>query len=147
MIKLKKELILIIFFMILSVAVWQVWKFFRPSGSVSISTDKNDYKKGENIIVEIENKTNRNVCFSSCYPYYLEKKDGDWESYSYDNCSRIDLTGNCVKPKEKKFFQIEDFSYAKEGFHRLSVPACLGCNLVENFREDKKFYSNEFFIK
>ena len=147
MAKFKKELILIPIFLVLSVAVWQAWKSFSFSGSVSITTEKSEYKKGVSIIVKIANETNRNICFSSCYPYYLEKKNGQWKSYLYDNCPRLDLTGNCIRPKGEKLFQIEDLSYAKEGLHRLAIPVCLGCNLVENFKESKRFYSNEFLIK
>lgn len=151
-----KKLILIPVFLVLFLAIWWVWKSFSFSGNILISTDKSEYERGKSIIeyergksiiVKIVNETNKNVCFSSCYPYYLEKKNGDWKSYLYDHCPKMDLIGNCIKPKSEKFFQIEDLSYAKEGLHRLAIPVCIGCNLVDNFKEDKRFYSNEFSIK
>jgi hypothetical protein len=148
MLKIKLKIFLIFLFVIfIAVAIWQALRFFPLRGDVLISTDKGEYKKEESIIVEIENKTNKQICFSSCYPYYLEKKDGNWKSYLYDNCPKVDLTINCIKVKDKKFFQIEDLSYTQEGIHRLAIPLCVGCNLVENFKESKRVYSNEFLIK
>jgi hypothetical protein len=148
MLKIKLKIFLIFLFVIfIAVAIWQALRFFPLRGNILISTDKGEYKKGESIIVEIENKTNKQICFSSCYPYYLEKKDGNWKSYLYDNCPKLNLTNNCIKVGGKKFFQIEDLSYTQEGIHRLAIPLCVGCNLVENFKESKRVYSNEFLIK
>lgn len=148
MLKNKGKFIFILIFAILfGILFWEVLNFLLFRGEVLISTNKSEYKKGENIIVKIENKTNKKICFSSCYPYYLERKNGEWKSYLYDNCPELDLTTTCIKPNKEKFFQIDDFSYAKEGSHRLLVPVCVGCDLAENFKEDKKFYSNEFLIK
>lgn len=144
--KIKGKLILVIVFTIIfGLAIWQGVTLFLLRGEVVISTNKTKYDR-ESIIVKIENRTNKKICFSSCYPYYLERKNNDWKSYLYDNCSRLDLIGNCVKPEKEKYFQIDDLSYTKEGLHRLAVPVCLGCSLAENFIENKRFYSNEFLI-
>jgi hypothetical protein len=148
MLKIRLKFILIFLFVIFfALLIWQALKFFPLRGEVLISTNKGEYKKGESIIVKIENKTNKQICFSSCYPYYLEKKNGNWKSYPYDNCRKLDLTTSCIRVGGEKSFLIEDLSYAQEGIHRLAIPLCIDCNLVENFKEGKRFYSNEFLIK
>ena len=83
---------------------------------------------------------------SSCYPYYFEKKDGEWIGYDYENCPVSNLVENCINPKQAKAFEVVIPSI-KTGLHRLALPACLGCNIKDKFREDNWFYSNDFVIK
>ncbi len=148
MLKIKLKIILIFLFVIVLIfVVWQALGFFQLKGEFLISTDKGEYKKEESLIVKIENKTNKNICFSSCYPYYLERKNGEWKAYPYEECQKTDLVRDCIKAGETKLFQIENLSYAKEGLHRLKIPVCIDCQLVEFFKEEKKFYSNKFSIK
>jgi len=113
---------------------------------VNVITEKTEYKTGDVIKVKIENNLKENICFSSCYPYYLEKKDGEWKSYNYMDCPNSDLVKDCIDSRQVKAFELTAFSL-KEGLHRLAISVCIGCNLEEVFREDQKFYSNEFIVK
>ena len=120
---------------------------FPQDGSINIITDKNEYKLGDILKVKIENNSRKSICFSSCYPYIFERKNGEWEGYHYVDCPDEDLTENCVDPKRTKAFEITILSLLTEKeSHRLAIPACVGCNFKEVFREDKKLYSNEFVI-
>ena len=115
---------------------------------IKIVTDKKDYKRGESLKVKIENNlADNNICYSSCYPYYLERKDGDWESYLYPECKNSDLVKDCVAPGQVKAFELILPPFLAKTFHRLAMPACVGCNIQEAFREDERFYSNEFIVK
>jgi hypothetical protein len=95
--------------------------------------------------IKIKNVSSKNVCFSSCYPYFLEKKDKEWKPYSYEGCPKENINQFCLKPKETKVYEI--LGEKEKGIHRIVLPACLGCNAGEVFRNDKIFYSNEFIIK
>jgi hypothetical protein len=149
MLKRIKFLIGILVVVALGGAGWLVWQWqdYLVGGvKVTIQTDKEKYPPGESLIVTINNNFRKNICFSSCYPYYLEKKDGEWISYPYGKCKKFDITEICMKPNQVKAFEIQ-LNRAKEGLHRIAVPACIGCHIVDFFREDKRFYSNEFLIK
>ena len=109
-------------------------------------TDKESYKIGEVLKIKIENNLEKNICFSSCYPYYIEKKENGWKSYSYAECLKEDLIEKCVAPKETRAFELV-LSEIGEGIHRLAISACLGCQLKEKFKETQKIYSNQFIIE
>ena len=118
---------------------------------VNVSTEKTEYNIGDILKVKIENDLKERICFSSCYPYYLEKKEEEeWKSYNYMDCSDSNLVESCVNPRKVKAFEItissEDLEKINPGFHRIAIPACVGCNVDEEFREDQRFYSNEFVI-
>jgi hypothetical protein len=111
-------------------------------------TDKTEYEKDDVLKVKIENNLEKNICFSSCYPYYIEKKDGVWKSYSYSGCLEDNLIEKCAGPNQTKAFQLDlPGIEIEKGTHRLAIPICVGCNLQELFREDNWLYSNEFYIK
>lgn len=112
---------------------------------VNVITEKTEYKIGDVIKVKIENNLKKNICLSSCYPYYLEKKEEEWKSYYYVDCQNSDLAKDCIDSGQVKAFELIAPSI-EEGLHRLAISACIGCNLDEVFREDQKFYSNEFEI-
>ena len=112
---------------------------------VNVITEKTEYKIGDIIKVKIENNLKKNICFSSCYPYYLEKKGEEWKSYNYIDCPNSDLVKDCIDSRQVKAFELT-VSSLEEGLHRITISACIGCNLEEVFREDQKFYSNEFII-
>lgn len=112
---------------------------------VNIITDKTDYKIEDALKVKIKNDLKESICFSSCYPYYLEKKDGQWKSYRYVACEANNLVERCVEPKQVKAFELI-LPFIEAGFHRLAIPACVGCSVQDLFKEDKRFYSNEFII-
>ncbi len=121
---------------------------FPQKGLVNVITDKNEYKLGDILKVKIENNLRKTICFSSCYPYYLEKKNGDWESYRYKDCSDENLVEICINSKKIKAFEITiPSSFVEAGTHRLTIPACIGCNSNGAFKEDQKLYSNDFIIK
>jgi len=152
----KKNLIPIILVIIIAILVigWLGWKWYKsPRGQneqvgLSISTYQKEYNTNENPKIKIENKATEPICFSSCYPYYLEKKDGLIKSYTYGSCPHEDVVENCVNPDQVKAFElILDHMGAEKGLHRIAIPACVGCALNQNFRQDKFFYSNEFVIK
>lgn len=116
------------------------------AGEVNIETEKKEYQIGEALKVKIGNNFRENICFSSCYPYYFEKKDGEWISYHYENCPDGDLVETCIEPKRVKAYEII-IPALKTGFHRLALPACIGCGIQQKFQEDQWLYSNDFVIK
>jgi len=115
-------------------------------GKAKIVTDRNEYKTGDILKVKIKNGLKTGICFSSCYPYYFEKKDGTWESFQYTACPKEDLVEKCADPKQVKAFELT-LSNINKGIYRLAIPACIGCNLQDKFKRDKWFYSNKFVIK
>lgn len=128
---------------ILSLLWW--WYFDTGAQKLSISTDKTEYNSDSALKVAIQNNSRKNVCFSSRYPYYLERKNSNFESYSYPVCETPDLNQVCVEPRQSKFFET-NLPPLETGIHRMAIPACVGCKVEENFKEDIKFYSNEFVI-
>lgn len=112
---------------------------------VNVITEKTEYQVGESLKVKIENNLKAGICLSSCYPYYLEKRDGNWDSYHYQNCPNSNTVEKCINSRETKAFEII-IPPVKTGLHRLALPACLSCNLQEKFREEKWLYSNDFVI-
>lgn len=147
----RKVLILIILIVILIVLIigGLTWKGYKiKKEETTITTYKTEYLEGENPRVKIENNLREKICFSSCYPYYLESNNGGFKSYKYGNCSRDNVVETCIEPGQIKTFElILDKTKTEKGIHRIAVPACIGCALQDNFREDKFFYSNEFIIK
>lgn len=117
------------------------------SKNVEVSTNTNNYESGGSLTVNIKNYAFQSICFSGCYPYYLEeKKDGQWVSYDYGECQKKDKVANCVLKDKIKAFKLE-LSDTNIGFHRLKLPVCVGCAVGQDFRIDKIFYSNLFEIK
>ena len=114
--------------------------------SVQIATDKNDYQVGSSLLVNINNKTGKNLCFSSCYPYYLEKDANGWSDYDYGDCPKKDEIAKCVPQNEIKVFKI-NLSQVDTGTHRIKIPACVGCQVGQDFNANETFYSNLFEIK
>ena len=148
----NKILILIISVILLIILIFAflAWKGYQISKekALSISTSQNEYQAGENPKIEIKNNLKETVCFSSCYPYYLEGNNGALKPYGYGNCSDPDVAETCIGSGELKTFEIIlDRMRVEKGKHRIAIPACIGCTLQENFRKDKSFYSNEFVIK
>ena len=138
----KKILIgvLVIFILIIGGIVW---KSFRK---VVIITDKVEYQSSEMLRLKIKNNLAKNICFSSCYPYYLEVKEKKWQSYEYGECQKPNLAEKCMRPAEIKGFELTLVA-TKNGLHRLAVPVCIDCKENEGFKETKRFYSNKFIIK
>ena len=149
----KKIVIFIILIILVTLAVliflslrgYQILK----QKELSVTTFQEEYSVGENPKIKIKNNLTERICFSSCYPYYLEKNNGSpLKSYPYGGCPHPDVAEICMAPREVKLFEILlDNMTLEKGHHRVAIPACIRCALRENFRKDKFFYSNEFMIK
>ena len=135
-------LVLVILFLILIA----IQGHYQKKEEVTISLDKISYQRGEKLKIAIENNSPKNICFSSCYPYLLEKKNEEWKSYTYEDCQKADVNEYCINTDEKKAFEVE-LPLVETGSHRISLPVCLGCKEGEEFKENKRFYSSEFIIK
>lgn len=113
---------------------------------VTVVTNKQEYKKGEDLLkVKIENTSEETICFSSCSPFYLQKKGDGYDGFDYKECSD-DVAEICVDPSGVKAFAI-NLPSRVGGEYLLAIPACVGCSARQKFREDQKIYSNEFIIK
>lgn len=113
---------------------------------IEVVTDKSSYVDGTSVMVNIRNNSGDKVCFSSCYPYYMEKKAAGWVAYDYGDCRKKDEASKCVQARQIKTFRI-NLAQADKGLHRLRIPACVGCEIGQDFRADKVFYSNLFEVK
>lgn len=113
---------------------------------VTISTDKSEYSPGDSLKVKIENQMDKKICFSSCYPYYIQRKGENWENYHYVECEKQDVAENCVEPNSVKAFELT-LPKIMNGIHRLFVSSCVGCELRDKFKNSENFFSNRFFIK
>lgn len=123
------------------------WKGYQmEKGGVLITTDKTEYEAGGTLKVKIKNNFGKQICFSSCYPYLLESKNENWESYKYAECQEFNGNGHCLRAGDLKAFELTLPGIIKDP-QRLAIPICLSCKNEDPFREDKRFYSNEFLIK
>ena len=118
----------------------------KEAGGIMVVTDKEKYQIGEDLKVRIENQLEELVCFSSCYPYYIQKKDGNWKNYRYVDCPKEDVIEKCVEPNQVKAFELT-LPPVKQGLHRLAISACVGCYFNGKFRETQKSFSNPFIVK
>lgn len=116
------------------------------SKGVEVSTDKNSYGAGNALTVSIKNNLGGEICFSSCYPYYLEKKRSDWVDYDYDECLKRDEVAKCIRQGDVKTFKIV-LTQSETGEHRLKIPVCVECQIGQDFKADKVYYSNSFQIQ
>lgn len=144
----KKDILIILSGIALLVLIVLAVLFIekKEPESISILTDRQEYKAGESLRVRIDNKSKETICFSSCYPYYIQKKGAGWESYRYVECPEEDLAEKCVEPKQVKAFELT-LPAIEQGPHRLAISACLGCHFQENFKEEQKLYSNQFIVE
>jgi len=138
---------ILIFLIALVVIFGLFWYSYRAPGKISAITDKGEYKLNDNLKLMIKNGSTKKICFSSCYPYHLErKKDHQWENYKYVECYDFDSNGNCIEARKEKAFELA-IPKVPTGSHRLAFPICIDCGSTEEFREDQRFYSNEFVIQ
>jgi len=115
-------------------------------GGIAIITDKEEYLPGDELKVKIENNSEDKVCFSSCYPYFIQKENGNWKDYRYEDCPEENLVEKCIEPKTVRAFELT-IPQIPEGYHRLSIGACLNCQLNEVFKNTRELFSNKFIIK
>jgi len=140
--------ILIAFLAILVLAAALFLVFFQKSGAVRVVIDRDTYQVGESLEVAVENDFDRDICFSSCYPYVMETKreNGQWDEYDYPDCLEAARAVDCVPPREFKKFRIR-LEDAAAGVHRLKIAACVGCAANESFKSQQVLYSDIFQIK
>ncbi len=118
----------------------------KEKANAEVLTDKEAYTPGDSLKVKIENVSEKELCFSTCYPYYIEAKKEGWKSYEYQPCSGENAVDSCVGPGEVKAFELS-LPYLKGGLHRLAIPACAGCRGRDIFEDELWLYSNQFEIK
>jgi hypothetical protein len=148
----KNTVIYVVLIILIAFIFWlfskNLNKYLRYSfASVLISTEKAKYLGGENLKVKIVNNSGETLCFSSCYPYFLEKKDKNWEGYKYIECDRPNTHDGCIEDKKIKAFELMLPKEIGGGVHRIAVPVCSNCKIGEVFKEDRIIYSNEFLVK
>lgn len=143
----KKEDFLIIVIGLVILGVIIIFSLFIPDKVevVDVITDNSSYTIGDKLKIKIQNNLEEKICFSSCYPYYIEKKNDGWSSYEYIKCRDEDIAENCLDPDTVKAFQFE-IPLVEKGTHRVVLPICVGCTESNIFKEGKRFYSNNFDI-
>ncbi len=122
--------------------------FLQKDGAARAFVDRGSYQVGENLEVAVENGFNRDICFSSCYPYLMERQqeNGSWEEYDYPECLEANRAIDCVAASGKKKFRVALDDVAA-GIHRLKIAACVGCAANESFKSQQVLYSDIFQIK
>jgi hypothetical protein len=137
----KTIIVLIALFVVLFLG----YLYLRSTPEIALVTDKFEYIEGEYPKIKISNNTEETVCFSSCYPFYLERKDGEWVRYEYDKCREEEKANYCIEAGGSKTFEILT-PYAEPGIHRVHVSACLSCEEGQRFMIGENYYSNDFKI-
>ena len=143
----KEDLIIITAGVVLLIIIFLVSYIFpKEKEGVAIILDNSNYSVGDKMKLKIENNSDSSICFSSCYPYYIEKMDGEWKKYNYQECQKENLVYSCIASNNKKAFEI-DVPKINKGEHRIALPACMNCVLNDLFIENNIFYSDIFKIK
>ncbi|MFA7151864.1 MAG: hypothetical protein WC113_03095 [Candidatus Paceibacterota bacterium] len=144
--KIAYSVVAVFLIIAIGLAAWFFW-----GDRLVVVTQQSEYAKTEdNLRLNIKSYALQDVCFSSCYPYYIQKKDGTWENYPFAKCNRQEVATECVKAFNLVGRGIDLTNWDNlllADFHRLALPACIGCKEGDPFRTDKVFYSNEFLIK
>jgi len=144
MVRLSFKIITIL--LLVLIGAWLAF-FLWSNRSLAVKVNGEAHNRGEEMKVEVRNKFwNKNLCLSSCYPYFLEKKDGTWDRYSYKECDIDDRISVCLGPRDEKVFRTL-LPKVSPGVHRITVPVCEDCNLGTVFHEEDLFYSDTFEIR
>jgi len=124
-----------------------LWMFGRPR-RVEAITNKQEYPAGTDLDVSIQNNLGSTICFSSCYPYFLQKTESNdnWQNYEYAQCQSPDVVTTCVQDKEFKKFRLS-LDNVDTGTNRMTIPVCLGCRIGQEFKQDQVIYSNTFQVR
>ncbi len=133
----------LVLFLIIVILLVGLSLAFKSKG-VKIVTQQTEYRTGDSLRLKIDNLLGEDVCFSACYPYYIENKEAGWTADEYSQCFAANLAEKCLAPKEARAFEsvLPDL---KKGVYRFAIPVCVDCS--EIFEADRWFYSNEFLIK
>jgi len=127
-------------------AIAGIW-YFGASKTNEARTDRTSYKVGDSLEVAISNNGVKPICFSSCYPYMIEKNEnGKWGQYAYVGCRDANKASGCVASRSKRQFKLP-LDEAEPGLSRLKIQICAGCDPGQEFRADEVIYSNEFEVK
>ncbi len=140
----KKQTWILIIILVVIFGALLLW--YSSQAGVKVILRKTEYIKNEKLQVQIENYLSSSICFSSCYPYLLQRKiDGKWENYKHGECKEEDINEACLEPKEKKAFELS-LKNTTEGTHRLAIPVCKNKKEGEKFKENQRLFSKEFRI-
>ena len=139
-------ILLILIIVLIVIVALRASKEALKGERAEVVTDKKEYAVGDSLKVKVKNALEEEICFSTCYPYYLERKDKDWKSYDYQSCLDKDAVDSCVEPEGVKAFELV-LPQIEKGLHRLAIPACIGCEGGKRFKEEEWFYSNDFIVK
>ena len=132
----------VIIILVVSIMVLR-WK----SASMVVEIGNESYDTGESMMVLIVNKLwNKELCLSSCYPYFLERRDDSWGRYWYEECDTKDKVAVCIGPREEKMFETS-VPEIGQGEYRLVVPVCKNCNVGTVFYEEETFPSGSFHVR
>ncbi|MFZ2969829.1 MAG: hypothetical protein WA063_01650 [Minisyncoccia bacterium] len=116
--------------------------------SIIVSTDKKVYGLNDEIVLAIENYSERSVYSEPCeYLDNFEKKVNEsWVSLMSSQREKIyDQSGfNRSKKVTKCIVKLPQFG---EGTYRASVKVYYGCTKPEECAGSNNFYSNEFAVK
>lgn len=142
-----KIAILIVVLLLIGAAWYDLNSSNAPTPEeLDIRIQKDNYSIGDALRMNIKNYRSEKVCFSSCYPYFLEKKEnGRWVRYEYGECPKENVNETCMLPEELKGFKIK-LNTVEPGKHRIVIPVCKGRNQGERFKETEKVTSEEFVI-
>ncbi len=143
----KKVLIIIIIIIIIGLFLISLLRLFFPP--LEIETENKIYGPGQEMRIKIKNWYYKKFCFSSCYPYYIQVKDGEkWKNIPYALCKSKDEIKICLEPGKTKAFKLilPVLVPFEKGLYRLAVPVCENCREQEIFSQEKIFYSAEFNI-
>jgi len=141
----NKGIIIIILVLLILVLIFAFLLKTSQSQEVIITTDKTEYGLNEVLTITVKNNLTDSICLSPCSLGLLEKKNGQWEIYDYEECKKPDECLERIEPKQAKSFEFDIYA-TEPGLHRMVLPSCINCQLGDDFREDERFYSNEFTI-
>ena len=144
--KSKKTFFIYVLIFLIVLTILILVFFFLRNQEIIITITEQEYINGQDLKLKIKNSfLNKEFCFSSCYPYFLERENGTWQSYSYVECPFPDEVSKCVEPRKLSAFLIS-LPLVNAGRHRISVPVCEDCSLGQSFHETSRIFSNEFEI-
>jgi len=121
--------------------------FVLEKQTLVISLGGENYGNGGELELKLKNYFfMKELCFSTCRPYLLEKKEEVWYGYHYQDCAFPDKIEKCIRPGEKKVFHLS-LPELPSATYRIAIPVCDDCCFAQIFQETLRFYSKEFEIK